>query len=341
MALEGAGVGAGDEVIVPAVSWVASASAVLGVNAVPILVDIDPRTGCLDPAAVERALTPRCRAVTVVHLGSAVADLTALLKLCQRHGIPLIEDCAQAHGARFANRHVGTFGIAGTFSMQHSKLLTSGEGGAVITDDGDLARRLAHLRADGRSFGDEPPGPDQMELQETAELMGSNYCLSEFHAAILLAQLEKLEAENTTRRDNAARLDALLRELGCEPQATSPGTTARAYYTYVLGLPAPALARAPVERIAEALSAELGLTCKPMYASLNHCRLYRPETRRRFALSEAFQEAVRPRRFELPAAEAFARSHIALPHRLLLADASAMADVQRAMDKVLSHVGRL
>jgi L-glutamine:2-deoxy-scyllo-inosose/3-amino-2,3-dideoxy-scyllo-inosose aminotransferase len=277
----------------------------------------------------------------VVHLGSAVADLDGLLRVARRHGIPLIEDCAQAHGARYGDQHVGTFGVAGTFSMQHSKLLTSGEGGAVITNDDALARRLEHLRADGRSLRTEPPPIDQMELRETAEVMGSNYCLSEFHSAILLAQLEKLDAENALRRCNAEYLDDLLRQLECEPQATAEGTTSRAYYCYVAALPDEVLEHTSAQRIAEALSAELGLPCKPMYASLNANRLYRPETRRRFAIDADFAEAVKPQRFELPAAVEFARRSIALPHRCLLAEPSDMLDVQRAMEKVLVHAHQL
>ncbi|NRN29673.1 DegT/DnrJ/EryC1/StrS family aminotransferase [Photorhabdus heterorhabditis] len=317
MALEAVGVGAGDEVIVPGLSWVASASAVLGVNAVPVLTDVDPLTGCLDASAVERAITPRCRAITVVHLGSAVADLHALRRIAEQNNLPLIEDCAQAHGARFAGQHVGTFGSAGTFSMQHSKLLTSGEGGAVITHDEQLASRLAHLRADGRTLSSVPPPLDHMELLETAELMGSNYCMSEFHAAILLAQLEKMDAENAIRRRNAECLDTLIRQIGCEPQQTTPGTTERVYYNYAIGLPEAVLAKTSVEKLAEALSAELCLPCKPMYSSLNQCNLYQPASRRRFALGEAFQASVQPQRFSLPMAEAFARSHITLPHRFL------------------------
>ncbi|AHF79347.1 L-glutamine:2-deoxy-scyllo-inosose aminotransferase (plasmid) [Sodalis praecaptivus] len=335
MALEALGVGAGDEVIVPAISWVASASAVLGINAIPVLTDVDAQTGCLDVEAVKRAITPRCRAITVVHLGSAVADVKGLLSLANEHGLPLVEDCAQAHGARFAGQHVGTFGSAGTFSMQHSKLLTSGEGGAVITQDADLAKRLSHLRADGRSLASAPPPIDGMELVETAALMGSNYCLSEFHAAILLAQLEKLDAENAVRRRNASYLDTLVRQTGCTPQHTTPGTTERVYYQYVIGLPAAALEHASIEQWANALSAELSLPCKPMYAALNACPLYQPASRRRFILSEHFQTAVQPQRFNLPQAEQFARSHLTLPHRALLAEQEDMVDIQHALDKLL------
>ncbi|MGW8142270.1 DegT/DnrJ/EryC1/StrS aminotransferase family protein [Sphingomonas zeae] len=341
MALEACGVGARDEVIVPGVSWVASASAVLGVNAVPVLTDVEAESGCLDPVAVERALTPRTKAITVVHLGSAIADLPALSAMAARHGLPLIEDCAQAHGARFDGRHVGTFGAAGTFSMQHSKLLTSGEGGAVITNDPVLQDRLSHLRADGRTFATELPPVDEMELVETAAIMGSNYCLSEFHAAILSAQLEKLDAENAVRSANADRLDRLLRALDCTPQATAPGTTGRAYYSYVVRLPAAALERVPAARLAQAVSAELRLPCKTMYAALNNNRLYQPGSRRRFAFGADFLDDVRPDRFALPAAAEFAATCVSLPHRLLLAPSGSMAQVADAFAKVLEQVAVL
>jgi dTDP-4-amino-4,6-dideoxygalactose transaminase len=341
MALEACEVGAHDEVIVPGVSWVASASAVLGINAIPVLTDVDPATGCIDPARVEQAITARTRAITVVHLGSAVADLDALVAIARKHGIPLIEDCAQAHGARYAGRHVGLFGAAGAFSMQHSKLLTSGEGGAVITSDPVLARRLAHLRADGRVLAEQAPKLDEMELVETAEIMGSNYCLSEFHAAILVAQLEVLEQQLAVRRRNAEYLDGLLRERGFSPQQSAAGTTARAHYTYVVRLPEAIVRAVGVERYASALGAELGLPCKTMYSSLNRNRLYKPHSRNRFRLGREFADAIDPSRFSLPVAEAFSASCVVLPHRMLLADQASMEGVARAFSKVADAMDAL
>ena len=341
MALEACEVGAYDEVIVPGVSWVASASAVLGINAVPVLTDVEPDTGCLSPDAIERAITPRTRAITVVHLGSAVANLDRLLAIADARSIPLIEDCAQAHGARYAGQHVGRFGAVGTFSMQHSKLLTSGEGGAVITDDTALARRLAHLRADGRTLSVQRPQMDEMGLLETAEIMGSNYCLSEFHAAVLMAQLEHLDAQLALRRDNAAVLDHMLSSVGFLPQATATGTTARAHYSYVVRLPESIVEAVSAQRFATALAAELRLPCKTIYAALNDNRLYKPFSRRRFALGNAFADAVNPSRYHLPGAQAFSRSCIALPHRMLLADADAMARVAAAFEKVSRSIDDL
>lgn len=334
MALEACEVGAYDEVIVPGVSWVASASAVLGINAIPVLTDVEPETGCLDPVALERAITSRTRAITVVHLGSAVADLDRLVAIAQAHSIPLIEDCAQAHGARYAGRHVGCFGAAGTFSMQHSKLLTSGEGGAVITDDAVLARRLAHLRADGRTLSAQPPGVDEMALVESAEIMGNNHCLSEFHAAILMAQLEALDEQLAHRRCNAAVLDNFLGSLGFLPQATAPCTTERSHYTYVVRLPQWIVETQGVERFAAALSAEIRLPCKAMYSALNQSRLYKPLSRNRFGLGKVFTDAVDPSRYQLPIAQEFSRSCITLPHRMLLADRNAIEHVAAAFEKV-------
>ncbi len=334
MALEACEVGAYDEVIVPGVSWVASASAVLGVNAVPVLTDVDPETGCLDPVALERAITSRTRAITVVHLGSAVADLDRLVAIAQANSIPLIEDCAQAHGARYAGRHVGCFGAVGTFSMQHSKLLTSGEGGAVITNSEGLARRLEHLRADGRTLCAQPPEIDEMALVETAEIMGNNYCLSDFHAAILVAQLEVLDEQLAHRRRNASVLDSYLVSLGFLPQATAPRTTERSHYTYVVRLPQSIVETHGTERFAAALSAEIRLPCKLMYSSLNQSRLYNPFSRNRFKLGQAFTDAIDPSRYQLPIAQNFSRSCIALPHRMLLADTGAMEHVAAAFEKV-------
>ena len=334
MALEACEVGAHDEVIIPGVSWVASASAVLGINAVPVLTDVEPETGCLDPVALECAITSRTRAITVVHLGSAIADLDRLVAIAQAHSIPLIEDCAQAHGARYAGRHVGCFGAAGTFSMQHSKLLTSGEGGAVVTNSACLARRLAHLRADGRTRCAYPPGIDEMELVETAELMGNNHCLSEFHAAILVAQLEVLEEQLALRRRNASDLDSYMVSLGFVPQATSSGTTERSHYTYVVRLPQSIVETHGAEWFAAALSAELRLPCKTMYSSLNQSRLYKPLSRNRFRLNKAFTDAIDPSRYQVPLAQDFSKSCIALPHRMLLADASAIKHVAAAFEKV-------
>lgn len=339
IALEACGVGAHDEVLVPGLSWVASASAVLGINAVPVLVDIDPATCCLDPAAAEAAITPRTKAITVVHAYSAVADLDALTALAQRHGLPLVEDCAHAHGAEYRNRPVGSHGAAGVFSMQGSKLLTCGEGGAVVTDDPDVAVRAQHLRSDGRMISTEPVAVGEMELVETGILMGSNNCLSEFHAAVLLDQLDLLEEQNALRADNAEYLDDQLSSLGFLPQGTSPGTTARAYYRYAVRLPAAVLDTRPVDAIARTLSTELGFTVMQTHRPLNDNPLHRPGTRRRFATAAGYLARVDPARFDLPACRDAHESVLSFGHEILLAPRNAMDEILDAFAGVLSPTG--
>ncbi|GHF52191.1 aminotransferase DegT [Streptomyces mashuensis] len=341
VALEACGVGASDEVIVPGLSWVASASAVLGINAVPVLVDVDPSTYCVDPAAVEAAITDRTRAITVVHAYSAVADLDALLDIAQRHGLPLVEDCAHAHGARYNHWPVGSIGTAGVFSMQGSKLLTSGEGGAVVTDDPDIATRAEHLRADGRVLRRDRVGVGEMELLETGQLMGSNQCLSEFHAAVLLDQLDLLEEQNAHRAKAADHLTRRLQELGLTVQDTAPGTTDRAYYRYAVRLPDEVLAVAPVGRIARALTAELGFSVMQTHRPLNDNPLHRPSSRRRFATDARYMARIEPSQFDLPVATRVYESVVSFGHEVLLAPLEAIEDIALAFEKITSHIGEI
>ncbi len=341
LALEACGVGAGDEVIVPGVSWVASASTVVGVNAVPVFADIEPDTLCLDPAAAEDAVTERTKAICIVHLYSAVADLSGLLSVARRRGIPIIEDCAQAHGASYAGRKVGAFGDVGTFSMQNSKVLTSGEGGAAITSDAALARRMEHLRADGRCYSARPPAPGAMELVETGELMGSNRCLSEFQAAVLLTQLPELDGENALRAANAALLDRRLSALGLRPQSTSSPTTERTYYTYAVEIPQELLAGADIAAVTAAITAELGFPASPAYAPLPANRLYAPEGRPRYSLGEEHRRKLDRSRFRLPVCDRVCRGLVTLHHAALLGDESDVDDIAAAFDKVLRHTPAL
>lgn len=340
-ALEACGVGAGDEVIVPALSWIASASTVLGVNAVPVFVDVDADTLCLDPAAVEAAITHRTRAIVVVHLYSAVADVHRLSAVAERHGAALIEDCAQAHGARFHDRHVGGFGAAGTFSMHHTKLLASGEGGAVVTDDATVARRVEHLRADGRCRPPAPPAAGATELVETGELMGSNRCLSEFQSALLTVQLGELDQWNAVRRRNALLLDALLGNLGFVPQTTTPGTTERVYFTYTVRMPPGPLVAAGPPAVAEALTAELRYAVRPIYAPLYASRLYDPASRRRFAISDDHLARVSGPVQPLAVAEAAVETGLSLHHAALLGDEEDIRDIAAAFQKVRDRATEL
>lgn len=340
-ALMALGVGWGDEVIVPGLTWVACASAVLRVNAVPVLVDISSDTLCLSPDAVEAAITPNTRAIIVVHLYSAMADMEALEKIAVRHGIPLIEDCAQAHGAEWGGRRAGSLGAIGTFSMQQGKVLTCGEGGAIVTSNDHLAARIEQIRGDGRRYSLPPPPLGRPHLVEESGIQGMNLCLSEFQAAILLDGLDRLDEQTQRRACNAQRLDHALQDMGgyeiIRPHRLN---TRRAYYHYAVRISPEAFLGCSVDRVCLALEHELGLWVHPPYSPLNDHPLYRPAYYSPLA-SHEFSAQFDPRRFPLPEAHRQVARTILIHHAALLADDEAIGQCIKAFAKVRDHASRL
>ena len=340
VALEALEVGPGDEVVVPGLTWVANASAVLRAHAVPVLVDIDPETLCMSVAAARRAVSSRTRAICAVHLYSTMADMDRLRALASESNVPLIEDCAQAHGAAWRDAQAGTLGAIGVFSMQQTKVLTAGEGGAAVTSSAALARRLEQLRADGRLFRPSPPRSGVLELAEVGEVIGANLAMSEVQAALLLEGLSRLESENRLRERNAQRLDAALGGLpGVMPIRCLPGQTRRSYYHYVVRVDCRRFGWADVDPILAMLSAELSFPAERVYRPLNDHPLYRPATARTATLSDSYRAVVDPARFSLPECERAHAEVVSLHHRLLLGDERDMDDVIRAFRKVWDHLG--
>lgn len=264
IALQALGIGYGDAVLVPGLTWVACASAVLAAGAVPVFVDVEPATLCMSPEAARAALSPEVAAVLLVHAYCTTADLDAFSVLCREHHVALIEDCSQAHGALYRGRRVGSFGDVGVFSMQQTKVLTSGEGGAAITSSAGIADRMEQLRSDGRrQRPDARPGEESLE--EVGAVQGYNACLSEFQAAILHERLGELDQANAIRERNARHLDACLADLGLGvPLRRSQHCERATYYKYCLRLHLDAFAGRPVENVCAALTAELGLVFSPI-----------------------------------------------------------------------------
>lgn len=328
-------IGPGDEVIVPGLTWVACASAVLRVGAVPVLVDIDADTLCIDPVAIEAALTERTRCILVVHLYSCMADIDRVGAIAERRGLAVIEDCAQAHGAEWRGRRAGSFGHIAAFSMQQGKVLTSGEGGAVLTDEPALADRLERLRTDGRRYGAGVRRPGRPDLEEIAGLQGVNLCLSEFQAALLCDGLDRLDAQTEARALSAAWLDRTLRTRGwIEPTLPYPGNDRRAYYHYAVRVIPAVARRVPVVRLCAALTAELGIWVHGPYPPLPRHPLFAPDTLT--ALPRI--AAARP---DLPVAEDQSARTILLHHAVLLADDIQIARIADAFDKVFDNLAAL
>ena len=186
LALAGIGVGAGDEVIVPDVTFIATANAVTLAGAQPVLVDIDLHRLTLDPQAVERAITSRTKAIVPVHVSGRAADLDAILDIGRRHGIKVVEDAAEAFMSRYKGRCLGTFGIAGCFSLSPNKTITTGQGGLIATNDDDLHVRLRELKDQGRPV--RGSGGD-----DTHNSIGYNFKFTNMQAAVGLAQLKDLQ----------------------------------------------------------------------------------------------------------------------------------------------------
>ena len=224
LGLIAAGVGPGDEVIVPSFTFAATANSVALTGATPVFVDIEPDFFCIDPAAVEAAITPRTKGVMPVHLYGHPANMTALREVADRHGIAIYEDAAQAHAAEWQGQRVGTFGDFAMFSLYPTKNMTSGEGGMVSCVDAEFARRVRLLRNQG------------MEKRYENEVVGFNARMTDIHASIGRTQLTKLAGWTAQRRANAAFLDAHLEGVVVPPVADGATHVYHQYTIRTVGL---------------------------------------------------------------------------------------------------------
>ena len=308
LALEATGAvtpGAGDEVLTPALSAAFTALAIHRAGAVPRFVDVDPATLQIDPGRLERALSPRARAIVPVHLYGNACDIAAVCEAARARGLVVIEDACQAHGSRVAGRALGAFGVAGCFSFYPTKNLGAlGDGGLVATDDEELARRARMLRHGGQSS------------TYCHELLGINSRLDELQAALLRSKLARLEARNRRRRELAARYDQALSGLPLRLVQPPEGCES-SRHLYV------ARARSGAER--DQLRA--------------HLRDRGIETLVHYPLPLPLQPALRPfvpAGEEFPAAEAAAREVVSLPLYPELGD----DELAAVVEGVLSFFGR-
>jgi dTDP-4-amino-4,6-dideoxygalactose transaminase len=328
LALKAVGIGFGDEVIVPAYTWEGTAAAVLFTGAVPVFVDVDPNTYCLNAAFIEAEMTERTRAIIPVHLGFRFADMDAIMDLASRRGLFVLEDCAHAHGGRWRDTGAGAIGHAGSFSFQTSKLMTAGEGGIVVTSNIDLADQVIRLANCGR--------PPRRETRGEPTL-GHNYRMTEFQAAILLAQLDRLDQQTKLRELNTRRLEEGLKKIeGISLLPRDPRITRQASYHYVFKFHPEEFAGVHRNAFVAALNTE-GIPCDGrFYEAVYQSSLFD------FAEEKYPSWAQAKRDYSCPVAErAGYQESVWLPHYIFLGDEKDVDDVLTAIEKIKTHVNEL
>ncbi len=236
LCLHASGIGPGDEVVVPALTFIATANAVVHAGATPVLADVDPRTYNLDPKAAEAAFSPRTRAVLLVHQLGMPADLPAFEALAAERGVLLLEDSACAVGSRLAGRPIGGSGHTGCFSFHPRKVLVTGEGGMITTADSELAARLRRLRHQGMSVSDLERHRADRVITERYPEIGYNFRMSDLQAAVGLAQLDKLDALVARRRALGARYDAALADVPGLVTPAVPESALPNFQSYIVRL---------------------------------------------------------------------------------------------------------
>ena len=322
------GIGLGDEVIVPDFTFVATASAVLFTGAMPVMVDADPGTYCIDPQKVEAAITPRTKAIVAVHVAGHPADLDRLQEIARIHNLFLVEDSAHAHGSEWKGHKVGSIGSVGTFSFQASKLMTAGEGGMIVTNNEDLAVRIRSVHDCGRMPG---------QWFYSHYMYGSNYRLSEWQGAVLTQQLDRLDQQAAIRSQNAAYLNKVLPEIhGIRPQKMDQRVTRHGQYCYIFRYDKTAFAGVPRDKFIEALNAE-GIPTQASYPPVRLLDVFQNgEFRKRLSPEHAkmpFTFLKEP----TPVSEDAAESTVWLVHRALLGDEEDTTQIGVAIKKIQQH----
>lgn len=329
--LKALGIGWGDEVIVPALTFAATAYAPMAAGALPVIVDVLPGSLTIDPDAVEAAITPRTKAIMPVHLGQSVADMDRIGDIAKRHGLKVIEDAAHSQGKMWRGTGIGALGDFGSFSHQSSKILTAGEGGTLTTNDALLAELATSIIDCGRA----------KDADEKRNTFGANYRLGELHAALLVTQLAKFEAQMKERAENAVYFEQLMAGVeGVTVLDVDPRNTRRSFYRYILRIDPERFGGASNDLVCDALDEE-GVGCWLGYPSLTRDPLFQPWLSR---LPVAVEHADRLRReaWHCPVSErAGSAETVYLDENIFRAGRKGIEDAVEAIVKVRDAAAEL
>ena len=286
-------IGWGDEVIVPALTFAATAYAPMAAGALPVFVDVTPETWTIDPDQVEAAITERTKAILPVHLGHQMADMDRIMEIAAAHGLAVIEDCAHAHGQEWKGQGAGCIGDFGSFSHQSSKILTSGEGGTLLTGDEALARRAHSIIDCGRA----------KDAEEKEYTLGANYRLSELNAALLVVAMRKFPAQQAERAVAGKAFEEMAAQIaGVRVMPHDERITRWSFYNYILAIDPEAFGGATNEVVCAAMEAE-GIPAEVQYPSMNRYELFQPSLSR-LPVAVEFAERLDPNTMSFPVAEA-------------------------------------
>lgn len=330
--LRAAGTQIGDEVIVPALTFVATASAAFLAGAVPVIVDVDAETYCIDVSKIQEAITDKTRAIIPVHLYSNIADMDRIMETAKKHNLAVVEDCAHAHGAKWRGKGVGSIGDLGCFSFQQYKAMSSGEGGIITTNKEELEEKCTSFVDCGRV---------RREDNYVQSALGWNFRITEFQAAILLGQLERLPEQIKLRERNAEYLSDQLRRIdGVSPLKKDERITSRSYYYYVFKYDPAGFDNAPKSRFICAMYFE-GIPCEDIYEPIYRSPLFSLHSDR-WPLNVNHEKGIDYTSVECPVAEkASSEEAVAISLIALQGEKSDVDDVVNAIQKIKENAHEL
>jgi dTDP-4-amino-4,6-dideoxygalactose transaminase len=324
-------IGWGDEVIVPALTFAATAYAPMAAGAIPVFVDVTPETWTIDPDLVEAAITERTRAIMPVHLGHQMADMDRIMEIAGRHGLAVIEDCAHAPGQRWRDQGAGCIGDFGSFSHQSSKILTSGEGGSLLTNDAALAQRAHSIIDCGRA-----KDPD-----EKVYTFGANYRLSDLNAALLVVAMGRFPAQRAERAVTGKAFERAVAAVpGVRVMPHDERVTRWSFYNYILAIDPEMFAGATNEVVCAAMEAE-GIPAEVQYPSMNRYELFQPSLSR-LPVAVEFADRLDMQAMSFPVAEAAGqRESVYFMENVFRDGDRGIGDAVEALAKIQRHADEL
>jgi dTDP-4-amino-4,6-dideoxygalactose transaminase len=331
VALKALGIGWGDEVIVPALTFNATAYAPIAAGALPVFVDVKPDTWTIDPEQTEAAITSRTRAIMPVHLGHQMADMDRIMDIANRNSLAVVEDCAHAHGQQWRGKGAGCIGDFGSFSHQSSKIMTAGEGGSLLTNDDHLAL-LAHSLIDcGRP----------KDAEEKGYTFGANYRLGELHAALLCVAVERFPAQQEERAIAGAEFEMKVAEVpGVRVMPRDPRITRWSFYRYVIAIEPDMFAGRTNSSVCIALEAE-GIGAWTGYEPMSNYDLFQPQLSR-LPVAMEYADRLDPATMSFPVAEAAGlRESVYVDENVFRAGSKGIADAVEALAKIQRNADEL